>query len=60
MDYNFSTYVIIPTNFLVEDNSSTKTSGRVNTSSSNWYSCQMHQEHSESNWQRCQNLLMEN
>lgn len=53
------TYVIIPTKVFVEDNCSTKTPSRVDTSSSDWDSGQMHQKYSEPNWQWSQNLIID-
>lgn len=49
--------MIIPATVLVEDDGSTETPSRVDTSSGNGDGSQMHQEHSEPNRQRCQNLL---
>lgn len=53
-----TTYVIIPTKVLVEDDSSTKTTSRVDTSAGDRDGCQVNQEHREPNRQRCQNLLI--
>jgi len=50
--------VIIPGLVLVEDDSCTKTTSWVDTGSCNWDCGQVHQEHSEPNWQRCQNLTI--
>lgn len=52
------TYMIIPAFVFVEDDCCTETPSWVDTSSCNWDSCQVHQEHSEANWQRCQNLTI--
>ena len=50
--------MIIPAKVFVEDDGSTETSCRVDTSSSDWDCGQVHQEHSEPNWQGCQNLII--
>ena len=50
--------MIIPGAVLVEDDCSTQTPSWVDPSSCNWDCGQVHQEHSEPNWQRCQNLTI--
>jgi len=50
--------VIIPAKVFVEDDGSTETSSRVDTSASDWDGGQVHQEHSEPNGQGCQNLII--
>lgn len=52
------TYVVIPAKIFVENDGSTETSSRVDTGASDWDGGQVHQEHSESNGQRCQNLII--
>ena len=49
--------MVIPSLLVVVDNSSTKASGWVDSSSSNGDGSQMHHEHSESNWKWSQNLV---
>lgn len=51
---------MIPSAFLVEDDSRTKTSSWINASSGNGDGSQVNQKHSETNWQRCQNLIILN
>ena len=48
--------MVIPSVVLVEDDGSTKTSCWVDSSSSDGDGCQVDQEHSESNRERCKNL----
>ena len=48
--------MVIPCMVFVVDNGSSKTPGRVNTSSCNGYSSQVNQEHSKPNGKWSQNL----
>ena len=52
--------MVIPCLLVVVDNSSTKASGWVNSSSSNGDSSQMYHEHSKSNWKWSQDLIIIN
>jgi hypothetical protein len=53
-------YVVIPAAVLVVDDCRTKTPSWVNTSSGYGDGSQVHQEHREPDWQRCQNLIKYN
>ena len=48
--------MVVPSVVLVEDDCSSKTSCWVDSSSSDGDGCQVDQEHSESDWERCKNL----
>ena len=54
------TYMVIPGLLFVVYDSSSKTSSRVNTSSSYWDGCQVNHEHSKTNWKWSQNLQKQN
>lgn len=51
--------MIIPGLVLIENDSSSETSSRVDTSSSDWNCGQVNHEYSESNWEWCQYLLIQ-
>ena len=50
------TYMVAPSMILIVDDGSSKTPGRVNSSSRDWNSGQVHQEDSKPNWKRSQDL----
>jgi len=53
-------YLVMPGLLVVVDNSSSKTPSRVDASSCDWDGGQVNHEHSKSNWERSQYLLIKN
>lgn len=49
-------YMVMPSFVIIEHNSSSKTSGRINAGAGDWDGGQMHQKHCKSDWERCQHL----